>query len=98
MIAGNKASLKLGSVDLCKCWHQDVIQAEQPRLVQGAGAVNVEFDAQIVLVIVGIKASLRLGSLDLCDWGHHGVTEAEQPGLMQGVDAVNVEFCNHLLL
>ena len=45
--AGNKASLKLGSVDLCKCWHQGVIQAEQPRLVQGAGAVNVEFGHQL---------------------------------------------------
>ena len=43
VIAGNKASLRLGSVDLCDCWHQGVIQAEQPRLVQGADAVNVEF-------------------------------------------------------
>ena len=47
LIAGNKASLKLGSVGLCKCWHQGVIQAEQPRLVQGAGAVNVEFGHQL---------------------------------------------------
>ena len=39
MIAGNRASLTLGSVDLCKCWHQGVIQAEQPRLVQGADAM-----------------------------------------------------------
>ena len=39
MLAGNKASLRLGSVDLCKCWHQGVIQAGQPRLVQGADAM-----------------------------------------------------------
>ena len=47
VIAGNKASLRLGSADLCDCWHQGVIQAQQPRLVQGAGAVNVEFGHQL---------------------------------------------------
>ena len=57
MIAGVNASLRLGSVDLCDCWHQGVIQAGQPGLMQGADEVNVGFVwGSLVFVFMRINA------------------------------------------
>ena len=53
MIAGVNASLRLGSVDLCDCWHQGVIQAGQPGLMQGADEVNVGFGIHLSLCVWG---------------------------------------------
>ena len=71
MIAGVDASLRLGSVDLCDCWHQGVIQAGQPGLMQGADEVNVGFG--------------HLGFTCLCVYEDQCVIDAEQPALMQGI-------------
>ena len=57
MIAGVNASLRLGSVDLCDCWHQGVIQAGQLGLMQGANEVNVGFVwGSLVFVFMRINA------------------------------------------
>ena len=53
VIAGVNASLRLGSVDLCVCWHQGVIQAGQPGLMQGADEVNVGFGIHLSLCLWG---------------------------------------------
>ena len=67
MIAGVNASLRLGSVDLCDCWHQGVIQAGQLGLMQGADEVNVGFVwGSLVFVFMRINASLMLSSQRLC--------------------------------
>ena len=44
---GKQSVIEVSQRELGKCWHQGVIQAEQPRLVQGAGAVNVESGHQL---------------------------------------------------
>ena len=53
VIARVNASVRLGSADLCDCWHQGVIQAGQPGLVPGAGAVNVGFGNHLSLCLWG---------------------------------------------
>ena len=53
VIAGVNASLRLGSVDLCDSWHQGVIQAGQPGLMQGADEVNVGFGIHLSLCLWG---------------------------------------------
>ena len=53
VVAGVNASLRLGSVDLCDCWHQGVIQAGQPGLMQGADEVNVGFGVHLSLCFWG---------------------------------------------
>ena len=53
MIAGVNASLRLSYVDLRDCWHQSVIQAGQPGLMQGADEVNVGFGIHLSLCLWG---------------------------------------------
>ena len=53
VIPGVNASLRVGSVDLCDCWHQGVIQAGQPGLMQGADEVNVGLGVHLSLCLWG---------------------------------------------